>query len=95
MSLSREDVLKIAQLSRLSFKEEEIGKFQKQLNDILSYVDKLGEVNTDGVEPLSHSIDLKNAFRPDEVQNSVPNELAVKNAPQSEDGAFVVSKVVG
>ncbi len=95
MALSKENVIKIAQLSRLSFKEDEIEKFQKQLNDILAYVDKLGEVNTDGVEPLSHSVDIKNAFRSDVVLPSTPNTLAVKNAPQSEDGAFVVSKVVG
>lgn len=95
MALSKEEVLKIAELSRLSFKEEEIGKFQKQLNDILSYVDKLSEVNTDNIEPISHAIEMKNAFREDVAKPSVSNELAMKNAPQSEEGAIVVPKVVG
>ncbi len=95
MALSREDVLKIAELSRLEFKEAELAKFQSQLNNILEYVDKLSEVNTDNVEPLSHAIDLNNAFREDTIIESISPSLAVKNAPQEENGAFVVPKVVG
>ncbi|BDU50917.1 Asp-tRNA(Asn)/Glu-tRNA(Gln) amidotransferase subunit GatC [Haliovirga abyssi] len=95
MALTKEDVLKIAGLSRLEFKEEEVQKFQSQLNDILKYVDKLSEVDTENVEPLSHAIDLKNALREDVVKKSVSNELAMKNAPQEEEGTFIVPKVVG
>lgn len=95
MALSKKEVLKIAGLARLEFKDEEVEKFQTQLNDILDYVEKLSEVNVEGIEPLSHALELKNAFREDEVKKSIPNELAVENAPEEEDGAFIVPKIVG
>lgn len=95
MALSKDEVLKIASLARLEFQENEIEKFQVQLNDILKFVDELSEVNTDGVEALAHAIDLKNALREDVAKKSIDNSLAVKNAPQEEEGAFVVPKIVG
>lgn len=94
MSLTKEEVKKVAFLARLEFKDEEIEKFQGQLNDILSYVDKLSEVNVDGIEPLSHAIDLKNSFRDDIAEKCISNELALKNAPKKEDGTFIVPKIV-
>ncbi len=95
MALTREQVEKIATLSRLKFKEEEVEKFRTQLNNILAYVDKLAEVDTDNVEPVFHAFESKNVFREDVVKPSLSNELAVKNAPNAEDGAFIVPKVVG
>lgn len=95
MALSKEEVLKIAGLARLEFKEEEVEKFRVQLNNILDYVEKLSEINVEGVEPLSHSVELSNAFREDVVKQSIPNKLAVENAPAEEDGAFIVPKIVG
>jgi aspartyl-tRNA(Asn)/glutamyl-tRNA(Gln) amidotransferase subunit C len=95
MALTRENVEKIAALSRLKFKEEEIETFRNQLNNILAYVDKLAEVNTDDVEPVFHAFEAKNVFREDIVKPSLSNELAVKNAPNAEEGAFIVPKVVG
>ena len=95
MALSREAVVKIAGLSRLEFKEEELEKLQGELNDILGYVDLLSEVDTEGVEPLSQAFEMKNEFREDAVKESLSNELAIKNAPEEEDGAFIVPKIVG
>lgn len=94
MALSKEEVKKVAFLARLEFKEEEIEKFQTQLNDILSYVDKLSEVDVEGIEPLSHAIEMKNAFREDKVEKSIDRELAMKNAPSEENGTFIVPKIV-
>lgn len=63
MSLTKEEVLKIAKLSKLSFEEAEIEKFQVELNDILKYIDMLNEVDTSEVQPLVHINDVVNNFR--------------------------------
>lgn len=95
MSLSKEEVLKVAHLARLEFKEEEIENFRGDLNDILKFIEKLQEVDTEGVEPLHQVNNLENRFRPDEIKKSIDKELALKNAPQKDDGMFIVPKVVG
>ncbi|MGL4308593.1 Asp-tRNA(Asn)/Glu-tRNA(Gln) amidotransferase subunit GatC [Cetobacterium sp. SF1] len=95
MSLSREEVLNVAKLARLQFNDEEIEKFQTELNDILGYIDVLGEVNTDSIEPLSQVNDGSNNLREDVIKESLTVEEAMLNAPSSEDGALIVPKVVG
>ncbi|WP_319370995.1 Asp-tRNA(Asn)/Glu-tRNA(Gln) amidotransferase subunit GatC [uncultured Ilyobacter sp.] len=95
MSLTREEVLKVAKLARLEFKDEEIQKFQIQLNDILGYVDILDEVDTEGVEPLIQINEGVGKLREDEVRSSFTAEEALRNAPQSEGGTVIVPKVVG
>jgi len=95
MSLTREEVLKVAELARLKFKEEEIGEFQQQLNDILGYVEVLNEVDTEGVEPLVSVHDGINRLRIDEVRKSLTAEEAMRNSPETSDGALIVPKVVG
>ncbi len=95
MSLTREEVLKVAELARLEFREEEIGEFQQQLNDILGYVEVLNEVDTEGVEPLISVHDGINRLRKDEVRRSLTTEEAMRNAPETSDGALIVPKVVG
>jgi aspartyl-tRNA(Asn)/glutamyl-tRNA(Gln) amidotransferase subunit C len=94
MALSREEVLHVAKLARLSLKPEEIEIFTRQLNDILAYVAKLQEVDTEGVPPLAHVIPLANAFREDEVQPSLERDETLANAPEREEGAFVVPRVI-
>ena len=71
MALSREEVLKIAKLSKLSFEEKEIEKFQVELNDILKYVDMLNEVDTSSVEPLIYINEAVNNFREKEEKPSM------------------------
>ncbi|MGX6591567.1 aspartyl/glutamyl-tRNA(Asn/Gln) amidotransferase subunit C [Cetobacterium ceti] len=95
MSLSREEVLNVAKLARLQFKDEEIEKFQTQLNDILGYIDILGEVDTASVSPLVQVNDDVNNLREDEIKPSLTAEEAMLNAPEAEDGALIVPKVVG
>ncbi|MCX6174099.1 MAG: Asp-tRNA(Asn)/Glu-tRNA(Gln) amidotransferase subunit GatC [Ignavibacteriales bacterium] len=94
MSVTKKEVEHIAELARLKFKEEELESFTHQLNEILSYVDKLNELNTENVEPLSHSIENINVFRNDELKKSISTEDALKNAPDKTDEFFKVPKVI-
>lgn len=95
MALTREEVLNVAKLARLEFNEEEITRFQTDLNNILDYVDILSEVETDNIEPLVQVHDMGEKFREDIVRESLTAEEAMKNAPLTEDGALIVPKVVG
>ena len=95
MALTKEEVLKIAKLSKLSFEEKEIGKFQIELNDILGYIDMLNEVDTSKVEPLVYINDVVNNFREKEEKTSLEITKVLLNAPESAENAIVVPKVVG
>ena len=92
--IGKEEVAHVAHLARLEFGVEEMEKFTSQLNDILLYMDKLGEVDTAGVEPVTHAIARKNAFREDEIGASLPPEAALANAPEARRGCFQVPKVI-
>lgn len=94
MKISKEMVKHIAMLSRLEFQENEIELYGEQLSRILDYVDKLNEVNTEGVEPTSHVLSLNNVFREDIVKASLPREEALRNAPDSTDKFFRVPKII-
>ena len=94
MSVTLNDLEKIAQLARLTLKEDEKEKFLEQVNQILKYVEKLNEVNTEGVEPLSHSMDLVNVMREDEIKPSMPVEKGLANAPDREGTAFKVPRII-
>ena len=94
MALTREEVLHVAALARLSLRSEEIEIFTRQLNDILAYVEKLQELDTTGVVPLAHVIPVFNAFREDEVKEGLPLDLALENAPAREDDNFLVPRVI-
>ncbi len=94
MTLSNEEVRHIAQLARLQLKPEEVGPIARQMNDILSYMDQLNTLDTRGVEPTSHALQLSNAFREDQVQPSLPLEESLAIAPEQGRSAFVVPKVI-
>jgi aspartyl-tRNA(Asn)/glutamyl-tRNA(Gln) amidotransferase subunit C len=94
MKISREEVLHVAKLARLELGPDEIEKLATQLSAILDYVEQLGELELDDVEPMAHVHDVVNAFREDEPRPSLPNEAVLRNAPQSEDGCFKVPKVI-
>jgi aspartyl-tRNA(Asn)/glutamyl-tRNA(Gln) amidotransferase subunit C len=94
MALTREEVLHVAQLARLNLNPDEIETFTRQLNDILAYVAKLQEVDTEGVPPLAHVIPLFNAFREDEVRPGLQRDDSLANAPERGEGAFVVPRVI-
>ena len=94
MALTREEVLHVAQLARLSLKPEEIELFTRQLNDILAYVEKLQELDTGDVAPMTHAVPLTNAFREDAAREGLPRDQALENAPASEEGAFLVPRII-
>ena len=95
MALTKEEVLKIAKLSKLSFEEKEIEKFQIELNDILKYIDMLNEVDTSKVEPLVYINEAVNNFREKEEKDSLKIDKVLLNAPESAENAIVVPKVIG
>lgn len=94
MPLTRDEVLHVAQLARLSLKPEEVDLFTRQLNDILEYMEKLQAADTAGVPPLAHVAPLADVFREDVVKPSLDRELSLKNAPAREDGNFVVPRII-
>ena len=95
MALTKEEVLKIAKLSKLSFEEKEIEEFQIELNDILKYIDMLNEVDTSEVKPLVYINEAVNNFREKEEKPSLKIEKVLLNAPESAENAIVVPKVIG
>ena len=94
MKITKDEVLYVADLARLDLDDEMIEKFAGQIGTILDYVDKLNEVDTEGVKPTSHAISLTNAFREDEQIDHLEREEALANAPQKEDGSFVVPRII-
>jgi aspartyl-tRNA(Asn)/glutamyl-tRNA(Gln) amidotransferase subunit C len=94
MAVTIKDVEYIADLARLKFSQEELEYFTKQLNQILEYMDKLNELDTDNVEPLSHPVEGTNVFREDKVDESISRGEALKNAPDSDNVFFKVPKVI-
>ncbi len=94
MKITKELILHIAELSHLKLKEDEIEKFQIELNQILEYVDNLNEIDTSSIEPLSHPLPIVNVFREDRVEKSITREEALKNAPEATDEFFKVPKVI-
>jgi aspartyl-tRNA(Asn)/glutamyl-tRNA(Gln) amidotransferase subunit C len=94
MALTRDEVLHVADLARLSLVPEEIELFTRQLNDILAYVEKLQELDTNGVEPLAHVIPVFNVFREDTVSQGLDRDSAMQNAPARQEGTFVVPRII-
>jgi len=94
MKITKDEVLYVADLARLDLDEASIDKFAGQIGTILDYVDKLNEVDTEGIRPTSHAISLTNAFREDEQKEHLERDQALANAPQQEEGAFVVPKII-
>ncbi len=94
MKITKEEVLHVANLARLDIDKVLIDKFALQIGTILEYVDTLKEVDTQGVTPTSHAIFLTNAFREDDEKQSFDSDSALSNAPEKEDGNFIVPKVI-
>ncbi len=94
MAVNIKDVEHIAKLAKLSFSEDEKEKFTEQFNEILSFMEKLNELDTSSVEPLSQVIELQNVLREDRVKPSLPTQDALKNAPAKDDRFFKVPKVI-
>lgn len=93
--ISKEETEHIAKLARLGLSEEEIAKYQKDLSAILEYVEKLKEVNVDGVAPFTHSIKMENVIRADEacVRPKSGTDKLVKEMPDTKDGYLKVKSI--
>lgn len=94
MKITKEEVLHVAHLARLDIHDADVGRFAGQIGTILDYVDTLKKVDTTGVAATSHAITLTNAFREDEEQDHLDPQDALKNAPEKDEGAFTVPKVI-
>lgn len=94
--ITREDVLKLARLSRLSLAEDEIERFAKELDAIVAYIEQLQAVDTDGLTPTDQVTGLTNVMREDELYDYgvTPKDL-LKNAPATEDDHIKVKRMIG
>ena len=94
MSVNTEQVRHIARLARIAMSEAEVEALVPELNNILGWVEQLGEVDTDGVEPLTAVIDQKLRLRDDVVTDGDCRDAVLANAPAAEHGFFAVPKVI-
>jgi aspartyl-tRNA(Asn)/glutamyl-tRNA(Gln) amidotransferase subunit C len=94
MKVDKETLDKIAHLARLEFDEKDSEKMIKDLDNIISFVEKLNEVNTDGVEPLTTMSHEVNALREDEIKPHLDHDIALKSAPKKDSDYFRVPKVL-
>lgn len=95
MAISRAEVEKVALLARLLLSESELEEMTVQLGAILQYMDLLGEVNTEQVEPMAHPLEITNVFRGDEVRESLARPAALANAPHCDEECYLVPAVLG
>jgi aspartyl-tRNA(Asn)/glutamyl-tRNA(Gln) amidotransferase subunit C len=94
MALTADQVRWVAHLARLELGDAELEAMTRQLSDIVNYVDQLQQVNTEGIEPLAHALDLQNVFRADEPAPSLPVDLALANAPDRRGDFYGVPAVL-
>ncbi len=94
MKISPQEVAKVAKLARLELTDETIAQYSAQLGDILGYMDKLGELDTQSVEPMYTPVDHTTVLREDEVKKLVPREDILKNAPETDGAFFIVPRIV-
>ena len=95
MSLQPTDVAKVAALARLRLPEQELAALGEQLVKIVDYIEQLGELNTDDVEPLAHPLEITNVLADDRLQESLPRDEALANAPKRDDACYRVPAVLG
>ncbi len=94
MSVSKEEVMHIASLSRLELTDEELEKYTNDLSNIVDYANELASIDIEGVKPTAHILDIKNVFRDDVVDSSYDREKILQNAPTKAAGCITVPKVV-
>lgn len=94
MSVTKDDVRKVARLSRIAVTEEHVEDLTGELNSIMGWIDQLNEVDVDGVEPMTSVVETKLPMREDVVTDGNIQGQVLANAPRSEDGFFVVPKAV-
>ena len=92
--LSRDDVRRIAELARIEVPEEDVAALQQSLNAIFVLIEQMRAVDTAGVEPMAHAVDMTQRLRDDRVTEADQHELFQSSAPQVEDGLYLVPKVI-
>ena len=90
--ISDETIEYVGILAKLDLSEEEKEQAKKDMGNMLDYIDQLNELDTEGVEPMSHVFSLHNVFRSDEVANGDARENMLRNAPQKKEGTYMVPK---
>jgi len=95
MAISREEVKKVSLLGRLLLSDDELDTMTAQMSGILDYMNLLGEVDTERVEPMAHALDASDVFRDDEVRPSLSRDEALANAPNRDDECYLVPAVLG
>jgi len=88
--IDREQVLHVARLARLELTDDEVQRMSTELSDVLGHIEKIGELDLDGVPPTTHVVEVSNALRPDEIQPSLPRDVALEQAPAVAGGGFLV-----
>lgn len=94
MKITRKEVEHVATLARLKLTENETELYTNQLDSILSYIDKLNELDTTGIEPTTHPMPITTPLREDKVKSSLSQKDALMNAPDNEMGCFKVPKII-
>ena len=94
MSVTNQDVKKVARLARIALPEDQVEPMTDELNNILNWSEQLGEVDVEGVEPMTSVVETSLPMREDVVTDGGIQDKVLANAPKSEDGFFVVPKVV-
>jgi aspartyl-tRNA(Asn)/glutamyl-tRNA(Gln) amidotransferase subunit C len=92
--MTTDEVAKVALLARLRLNDQERERYAEQLSLILEFIAQLGELDTEGVEPLAHGVDRTNVFREDKVYSALERELALMNAPKRSAEGFLVPAVL-
>ena len=92
--ISIQEVEKVASLAKLEFTGEEKEKFAAQFDKIIGFVEKISELDTGSIEPMTHAVEKSNVFREDKVAPSMPNEEIGKIAPKFLDGSIIVPKII-
>ncbi|HPP51542.1 MAG TPA: Asp-tRNA(Asn)/Glu-tRNA(Gln) amidotransferase subunit GatC [Thermoguttaceae bacterium] len=95
MAISREEVQKVALLGRLLLDPQEVDIMTTQLGRVLDYMALLREVDTEGVQPMAHAVEMANVFREDRAEPSLSRELALANAPHRDEECYRVPAVLG
>ncbi|HZO61158.1 MAG TPA: Asp-tRNA(Asn)/Glu-tRNA(Gln) amidotransferase subunit GatC [Solirubrobacterales bacterium] len=88
--IDRDQVLHVARLARLRVSDDEIERMSRELSTVLDHIEKISELDLDGVPPTSHVIEVENVLRPDEPRDSLPPERALEGAPDATPAGFRV-----
>ena len=88
--IDRDQVLHVARLARLKLTDDEVERMSGELSGILDHIEKMNELDLEGVEPTTHVIDLENVLRPDDPRPSLPHDTALEQAPDAAEGGFRV-----